>query len=274
MFSYTKQTKLFIINLGFIKIKLTLDIEKTLIKNLKGFLALLDLVLPKQKNKIVSILYPKQENKIDPFIDWIKKNHPEYKCIRITENQDDVSKTNKTYKFYTFKALWELYRAKYIVIANSRFILDYLKSDKHTYVNFWHGMPIKTVGLTDSDTIKNKNTTKRLNFIGNKFLNFVPSDIFKHLMCSCFRAKYQNIYVTGLPVTDIIMNKEKNSNIENFFEIQKYSKIVFYLPTFKTNALCHAKQIDREYDNIFYFDNFKNSGFTEFLEKNNILFIM
>lgn len=274
MFDYQNEQKLLSINLGFIKIRLTLDFEKKLIKELKFFLTLLDLVIPKQQNKIVTILYPKQENKTDAYLDWVKESHPEYDCVRITENQDDVSEDNKIYKFYTFRALWELYRAKYIVIANSRFILDYLKSEKHTYVNFWHGMPIKNVGLTDSDTIKNKNVRKRLDFIGKKFLNFVPSDIFKHLMCSAYGGIYQNLYITGLPITDIIMSDKSNNKMESFFNFEGYNKTIFYLPTFKTNALCHAKQINREYDNIFYFDNFDNTKFVEFLEKNNLLFIM
>ena len=231
---------------------------------------LLDFVLPKDSKKVVALLYPKQENKVDTYLNWIKNNHQEYECIRITEDTKNIYKNKNTYLFYSIKGFWQLYRAKYIIVASSRFI-NYMSSKRHICINLWHGMPIKTLGLTDNLPKSINNLYKTM---GESYKTFVTSDIFKHIMASCFRANYKNIFVTGLPVTDSVMDCRSNLSLEQFFEFNMFNKIIIFLPTFKSKALSHVKQIDKDYNNIFYMDDYSNENFISFLEKNNILFIM
>ena len=65
------------LKLLFIRLKISLSIQKLFLKNLRPLLLLLDFVLPKDSKKVVALLYPKQENKVDTYLNWIKNNHQE-----------------------------------------------------------------------------------------------------------------------------------------------------------------------------------------------------
>lgn len=271
MFELKRDNDSIIIKLFPFRIRFSFNLARFFVKKFCFLIRILDCILSKNKNKIVVHLAPKQENKIYKFTDYIEKNHPEYKISYIIQNNEYI-KAN-TFHIYSFRAIWEMLTSKYVVISSIKFFLDYYKSKKHAYVNLWHGMPIKTLGYTNLAELKDKKTMKYFKFIGDNFKCFATSDLFKHLLSSCFMVEDKNVFVTGCPVTDIIIDND-NKNVEELFKFNNYKNTVLYLPTYKTKHPKAGNQIKTEYNNIFYFENFTNSDFVEFLEKNNILFVM
>ena len=244
--------------------------KKQIITNFRFFISLFDYVLPKDEKKVAFLMFPKQENKTDALYDWIKKN-TDYKCVRISDQPKTIKNKTDLVSFYSFKGLFELFTSKYIVISVPRFMLDYIKSKRHYGVNLWHGMPIKKIGINAD--IKPA-SVRRFKYVGKYFKTFVTSDIFRLIMATSFMAECKNVHVTGLPITDTIFSNKNNEKVEKLFDIKKYDKVIAYLPTFKSQALSHSKQIEHEFNNIFYFDDYNEKQFFDFLEKNNILFVV
>ena len=269
MFSLKKENNILKIKLFGLKIKISLSFGKIIIKNFKFLVTLFDYILPKDNNKIVFLLFPGQENKTDAFYNYIKNNHHEIKCIRLVEHIEKIKNKNDLLPFYSFKAFWHLYTSKYVVISVTGFV-DYIKSKRHVGINLWHGMPIKTIGVNADFE---KSAVKSLKYVGKYFKTFATSDIFRTIMASSFMAKYNDVYITGLPITDTIFSNDKNNIIENSLNIKKYDKIITYVPTFKSKAFSYGNQIEHTFNNIFYFDDYNNERFVQFLEEQNILFI-
>lgn len=270
MFRIIQEENRIILKIFFINIRISKDIGRLFIKPLKPIISLLDYIIPKQDKKIACFLFDKHESKTFVFTDYIEQHYPnEYKIVYI--NTTGKNKRLKEYKFYDLRALYHIYSSKYIIITHCDYRIGFLKSKKRTYINLFHGMPIKKIAFTKETS---KSTQKHYNFVSENFKCFASSDIFKSILVSCFMVPYNNIFITGLPITDRIMDNTNNAIVNEFFNFNKYKKVIFYLPTFKTKGTDLKPQINTEYNNIFYFDNFNNKEFTNFLEQNEYLFIM
>lgn len=256
--------------LGFLKFTMSLSVRKFIIKRLKSIIKLFDYILPKDDKKIAFLMFQGQENKTDAFYNYIKENHKEYKCIRISDKTKCYKDTKDLFNFYTFRALWEIYTSKYIVIAVTVFMMDYIKSKRHVGINLWHGMPIKAIGANLDIT---KSNYVRSRQVGKYYKTFATSDIFRVLMASSFMTECKNVYITGLPITDTIFSHKNDKKIEEIFDIKKYDKVIAYIPTFKADNRSHGKQVNHKFNNIFYFDDYEHKRFVDFIEKQNILFI-
>ena len=100
---------------------------------------------------------------------------------------------------------------------------------------------------------------------------FVTSDIFKLLMIASFKCDYEKIYITGQSRTDSIFNSNKKIS-EIIDDVD--GKIVFYSPTYKEIKRTDKREVEKEFTNIFYMDDYDKEYFINFLEKNKITFIL
>ena len=269
MFYIKKEDGSVRIKLLFLKFRIYTDIQNFIVRKMKWIFYILDFILPKDSKKIAFILYPKQEDKSEAFIEYIEREHPDFSCIRIIGKKNYINKNKQYFEFYKLRTLYEILTAKYIVVTVTSYMLDYFISKKHTYINLWHGMPIKTSALNAE--IKDK-SIKRFKALGKKYKHFATSDVFRLVLASSFLARTTDIYITGLPITDTIFS-DNSEKIEEVFNISKYNKIIFYLPTFKSKAVSLCAQVNHDFNNIFYFDDYSKEDFIKFIEKHNILFI-
>ena len=81
----------------------------------------------------------------------------------------------------------------------------------------------------------------------------------------------KKIFVTGQSRTDTIF-KGREQKIMDLFKLNGYKHIVLYMPTYKSRPT--GNDTDTFFDNIFYLDKYTDSDFLNFLESNEILFII
>lgn len=275
MFSYDKKTKKLEISILGLRIRSSFNFEKTLIKLLKPFFHLLDIIIPKNNKKIIFYSFPNFTDNTYAYYKYLLKNHSrDYKFVWITldsSNNDFVN--SKTYDLYTFKAIFNMLTAKYIVSTHANVFISFFKSSKHIYLNLWHGMPIKTLGYCEKVRTK-KRLLKNYDFLAKHSYMFATSDLFKNLFIPCFKIDYNKVFITGHAKNDLIFSTENDVKIKEWFDIEKYNKVIFYLPTYKSKTGERKTQIDKEFSNIFYMDDFEHQKFLDYLEKENILFIL
>lgn len=274
MISYDNLKKSLNINIFGIKLHISINPEKIIIKWLKPLVLLLDFLIPKDNKLIVFNSFPNFSDNSFAYYKYLKENfEEEYKFVWITlDSFKDAPDNYESYDLYSFKAIFNMLRAKYIVSTHANVFISFFSSAKHVYINLWHGMPIKTLGYCEK--VKSKSLLKNYDFLAKKGYMFASSDIFKQLFIPCFLIDYNRIFITGHAKNDLIFSNENNQKIEQWLNLTKYKKVVFYLPTYKSKTGERNKQINKEFNNIFYMDDYNEQEFFDYLERENILFIL
>lgn len=232
----------------------------------------LDKILPKNNKKIIFCSYPDYSDNAKEFFEYLYTNHKnEYNMVWLCQNPKDVEIPVKKYKIQSLRGLSELLTAKYTV--NTFFDLEkFINSKKRINLQLWHGMPVKTIGYTEKNIPYR--TLKAYKRNQNSFF-FVTSDIFKISMIASFLMHPNKVYITGQPKTDCIFKQKNMAKIKDFIHADKFSKIVIYAPTYK-EALrnCDCREVQHEFNNIFYMDDYSQEQFYKLLEDKNMLFII
>ena len=260
------------LNILGIKLSLTFSLGKILVKFFKPLIWFLDLIIPKNDKKIV-FSFPDYGCNAEAYYSYMIKNYEkEYKCIKLLNYTDEKITEKNTYIYYSIVGIYHLLTSKYIVITHTCNVVSLANNSRHIILNLWHGMPIKTIGCNEPNL--NKILLDRYKTLGKYGYMFVTSDLFKQLMLSSFNGDYFKTYITGQPRTDLIWDNKNSEKIERLFNFKNYNKIIFYMPTYKQNPMEEQTQITTEYNNIFYMDDYDGKGFIDYIESNNILFIM
>ena len=256
-----------------IRIRLSLSIGKFIIKNLPFIFYLLDYIVPKNDKKIVFNSEPDFSDNAYAYFKYIQKYHKdEYECFWITQPGANTNFAKNAYTINSLKSIYHILTSKYFVTTHSSRFINFAKSKRHINMCLWHGMPLKKLGLNEyplRDDLKTYYET-----LGQNAYFFVTSDVFKLFMIPCFNADYSRLYITGQPRTDMIFSDDNKDKLQEFFGLNNFSKTIFYMPTYKENLNVRVKQTSKEYTNIFYFDDYDEQQFINYLEENNILFIM
>lgn len=227
---------------------------------------ILDHIIPKKENRVIFISTPDFSDNSKVFYDYLRENS-NYELIWLWRKTEiaDVPCVH----FDSLKAGWLLITAKYIVSTHVTPIFTKgIVPSRHKLMAVWHGMPLKTLGLNEKNIDEHMLKLYRSYSHGHFF---VSSDVFGLSMQSCFRADHHRIHITGQPRTDLIFSKKKS--LEKMLG-RTTGKVVLYTPTWKENVLRTNREITTEYSNMFYLDDYDEKIFKDFLEKNNITFIL
>lgn len=258
------------ITFKFLFIKFSFDFFK--------LLSIFDFLIAKKKNKVCFYLPHSYINSCSVYLEFLMRNHSnKYEIVNIVSVKSDLSKFENAHYLYSFNGIYNALTSKYVIIPNYGELLDLFVSRKRHYLYFNHGMPIKTIGLTQKpgkNKVFMKKMHKRCNFLGKYGKFFVTSDIFKSLTISCFKANYSNVFITGISRNDCISNNESDDKLKNMFALEQYNKKVLYMPTYMKKENQKNTQSGRAFNNIFYFDDYDEKSFIKTLVNNHILFIM
>jgi CDP-glycerol glycerophosphotransferase (TagB/SpsB family) len=193
----------------------------------------------------------------------------EYECMWLTYNLP----FNKKNLFLKLRVITNFFKAKHIFTTHDNLIRIARKNQN--YYSLWHGMPLKKMGFMENN-LEKKDLPK---YQYKKDLMIATSTLTKALLASCFHLEANKIHVTGQPRNDYLFNNPNDS--KNKLEIilnkkvEKYDYIVFYLPTFRKGYI--NREEGRKINEL---DLFRFNGspyfeiFLNFLQKNNILFLM
>lgn len=248
------------------------------IKNISKYKIIMyffDFIIPKNKRKIIFHSVPDFSDNSLEFYRYLKNNKKKYKMVWICSNKH-IKKTpkeiKKTYFVESIKGLYHLLSAKYIISTHWHLVNVCNFKRRHKLIELWHGMPFKTLGYNEKNIPCT--TLKKYVTMGKNGYFFVSSDIFKLSMISSFLIPDNNIYITGQARTDCIIDQRNKKEVANFIEKKSFKKVILYTPTYKEAQRNNRRDINKEFENIFYFDDYNEEKFYQFLEKEKILFIV
>lgn len=137
-------------------------------------------------------------------------------------------------------------------------------NSKQIIIDLWHGIPIKSMMHMENKADGNEQYIKNTDYL------ITSSKLESTLMSACTHIPYYKHRILGSPRNDyLFMDKIKCDLV---YKLQKYSKVLLYMPTFRQG---YANRVEGYIsDNIFYFDEFSEEGWLNFLEKNNYLLIL
>ncbi|WP_420223080.1 CDP-glycerol glycerophosphotransferase family protein [Pediococcus acidilactici] len=160
----------------------------------------------------------------------------------------------------------ELAKSKYWVSNASIERLIPFKSDKHVYINTWHGTPLKKLGKDDkkSDVLV-RNWYKKANIDYFTVSSEYDFEIFKEVF-----PRVRHFIKGGLPRNEVLykvkdnleLSKKIRNKVESTFNLDKNKKTILYAPTFRD-----TKELTVKFDQIL-----NDEKFSELSKKFNILF--
>jgi len=201
---------------------------------------------------------------LSPLIDQIidgKLLNFDVSIIR-EDNKKELSRLEK------LKNLWDKYKklnkAKLIITTHGP-----VKVKQNSInLDLWHGFPLKTMNLMDNNTSKIKLFTHIDHIIS-------LSSTYSTALNACIGIDGGKYSVTGYPRNDYLYNTKGREILEKIIDVNlENKKVVLYMPTYRKTQSTRDSDGDKNYSNFFGFDHFNIEDFNDFLEANDIVFIL
>lgn len=202
-------------------------------------------LLPRKKNLIMfeSFLGKQYSDSPRAIYEYIKEHYPQYEMYwsadsRYMKNfeQHDINVIPR------FSVKWLIYmaRAKYWV-TNSRMPLWVPKPKHTTYVQTWHGTPLKKIGIDIEDVqMRGTDTEKyRKEFIeeASQWDYLIsPNPYSTKIFKQAFQFKGEMIE-SGYPRNDYLMKAENVSALKEKYNIPLNKKVILYAPTWRDHLV-------------------------------------
>lgn len=204
------------------------------------------IILPKNKHLIIfeSFLGKQYSDNPRAIYEYMKQHYPHYDMYWSVERksleklkQYDIKLLHR----FSLRWLFKMNRAQYWV-TNSRLPLWIPKPNKTTYVQTWHGTPLKRLAV-DMDEVHmpgtNTDAYKR-NFLteSSKWDYLISPNAYS---TEIFRRAFQfdkTIIESGYPRNDFLMNENNDktvSMIKQKLNINPTKKVILYAPTWRDN---------------------------------------
>ncbi|NOX89438.1 MAG: hypothetical protein GXO77_10460 [Calditrichaeota bacterium] len=187
---------------------------------------------------------------------YMTKEHPEIKCVFITDNRESWSELRRKnltcYYKWSFKAFYYGLKAKYYFISAYIDDINFWTSGNAVIFNLWHGIPLKKIEFDiDSGPFVDRYEKQKLYFkIFKPWLYRRPdfvlstSETVSKLFASAFRIKSENCPALGYPRTDIFflppneikeyIKREEPSFLYDLCKsFETYRHVLLYMPTWR-----------------------------------------
>lgn len=120
-------------------------------------------------------------------------------------------------------------------------IMRYLdfKPKKNLFINTWHGIPMKKIGIDEIGVKKSKLFAQKWFEFSKADVNLVCSDYDKKVLGHVFNAQPESLKEWGLPRDDELFNVDYQSihRIKAQLNIPEDKKIILYAPTVRGNQV-------------------------------------
>ncbi|MGG4178484.1 CDP-glycerol glycerophosphotransferase family protein [Virgibacillus pantothenticus] len=202
--------------------------------------------LPMKKRLIVfeSFLGKQYSDNPRAIYEYLKKVHPDFRMYWSVDRKYEKNFLNKdirTCKRLSFKWVYLMARAEFWV-TNSRLPLWIPKPKHTTYIQTWHGTPLKKLALDMEEVyMPGTNTTKyKENFVNevNKWDYLVSPNAYSTKIFRRAFAFKGEIVESGYPRNDYLINSNNDytvSKIKTAADLPKDKKIILYAPTWRDN---------------------------------------
>jgi CDP-glycerol glycerophosphotransferase len=171
------------------------------------------------------------------FYEYIAEAHGEqYRCVWLVESEDWRNRLIDAGIPAEFlnspKALWLFARAKYIITSHTYGVS--LRVPGQIYVNLWHGMPLKAIGMLESSS-----TELARGLIHDRwYLSIATSQIMKSVLSASLGLVARRVMVTGQPRNDRLYCSPEVARecLERLIGKRLSGKrVVLYLPTYRVS---------------------------------------
>lgn len=218
------------------------------------------------------------------FFEYVQKNHPDIKTAWILKDKELIKKLRQkninVVSSYSPKSIWLTFRAgKIFSTSADEFFLGFTKGCD--FIELWHGMPLKKIGYDDKISKGNETFMHKISLALNKkcfpWRSFITlrnirtltnAEFFSPFLQSAFNISKDKILPVGLPRTDALFFHHKEKLLEKIKTDFPESKIILYMPTFRTGVW--SKKPFNPFEEKYGFDS---AEFSEFLEKQNLVFL-
>lgn len=144
------------------------------------------------------------------------------------------------------------------------------------YIELWHGIGPKPVGyLAKNMLIRDKKWYAYIKDVIDYVI--VPSEFWRIVFSSTFDINVNQVKALGLPLLDDIINSDGRNNLSSILDIniEKYNKIIFYMPTFRKGC---GRSLSVNYaensNSIFNFENYDDNDLINYLHDKNYLLVI
>jgi len=234
-------------------------------------LKIINSLVPKSKKKILFISRPDFSDNTKYLYDYMRKKAKGKQLSWLIYDKEAyriLFKNSEHHVFYlkSPRGVWEYVRSKIIITSSSS--LWQIKSPLQKQFDLWHGIPLKGVLYMGEPLIKQKKQASNITF------RFSTSNLSKALLSASLNYNAQQIIVTGHPRTDVL--QLKTNNLLNLYNIDRseYSKIIIYMPTWRSGYRNNTEGNPFDNENIFRLTEYNHKRFLNFLEDNNILLLL
>jgi CDP-glycerol glycerophosphotransferase (TagB/SpsB family) len=248
---------------------------------------ILSFFIPRRKNICVLGSYQELFNDNSKYLFiYICNNIPSIKAVWISRNKSVCkSLEGKGYKaYYTFsiKGIYYSLIAKYYIYNAYIDDINYFTSGGAVAINLWHGVGLKKIEfdiktgplskLFDARSIKNRILSPSIYRKPNYMLSSAP--FMTNIFSRAFRIKKEQCLEYGYPRNDYLVSpkeycidyikKNEPQYISEFVrDIENYSKVYIYMPTWRDSGF-----------NFFQYANIDLQELNEALKNNNELLLI
>ena len=231
------------------------------------------------KVNILFSSFPDYSGNPKALYEYILNTYPDkfnmYWVIYEEESKSNLENKNVNYVLFKSEKYQDIMEKTNIIFDTNGFLLSE-KKEGQLYINMWHGSSPKKKGyllpaenFAEQDEEYYKQARQKIDFL------LVPSEFSKLIFASVFNINPQRVLPLGYPRDEYLIKSDGIGNLKKIteVEIEKFNKIIFYLPTFRNGCnRIDSKNIFE--NNILNIESYKEEELVEFLDKNNYLLVV
>lgn len=201
------------------------------------------------------------------LFEYVQKNHPEIESVWISKNEKVLSEVRalgyKTIDYRTLYGKLFVTRAMVSIQTESNEDTGKFKISRTKIIQLWHGIGDAKTIYSSMNPIK-KWIVEIYSETHQKSLWMTSSEHQKDNIHEYFKTPLKNIYVTGTPRTDAILERKKHDYFESLKNQYCNAKLIAYMPT-------HRKFGENQYNIL---EQSELEMVNNFLRTNNMLLLI
>jgi CDP-glycerol glycerophosphotransferase (TagB/SpsB family) len=233
-------------------------------------LRIVNSLVPKNRRKFIFTSVPDYSGNVKAFFEYLNEKTSDYKFVWLVEKIDSAYEHKGSFCVKrSIRGLYHFFTSRYIITNHSVFAS--LKCSAQFLIDFWHGMPVKKVGLFDK---REDNRVFKRAYVRSKAVDFTiaTSELYRAILSASFQIDPRKIFVTGQPRNDRLFNTNR-LDIQKLFVKdgeKQFEHIIMYAPTFRKNS---GKGKSEYRNNIFNFSDYDEELLLSELKDKNILLL-
>lgn len=205
-------------------------LHRVFFKLLSLFIAPFQFIVPKQPNLIILGNHYGFKDNPAYLYQYLIRHHPGLECIWIFKEKslyyENDCPDNYCYA-YSLKGILVQLRANVVVVTNGFGDVSRSFIFSKTILQLWHGTPIKKILLDYKPIGESLLKPVIKTYLKNYSYIAIASDEHRHIYCSAFNCRNDQLLPTGLPRADIILANKKTLAT---------APTILYAPTWRDNS--------------------------------------